>query len=110
MSPDRNPEPTRPWTPNTDVFINRNGDCIIKVEIAGMRKENVELTVDKRRLTITGSRSDPETDQAQFLVRELGNSFQSVIEIPEQYDLKLAKAAYQNGILRIIIPLQKING
>ena len=30
--------------------------------------------------------------------------FESVIELPEGYDLGLAKAAYQNGFLRVDVP------
>ncbi len=31
--------------------------------------------------------------------------FESVIELPEGYDLSRAKAAYQNGFLRIDVPM-----
>ena len=37
-------------------------------------------------------------------------SFESVIELPEGYDLALAKASYQNGFLRIDVPQNVSNG
>jgi HSP20 family protein len=83
---------------------------VIKVELAGMRKEDLELTVEGNRLTITGQRPDGcRAPKCKFLVMEINyGSFQSVIELPPGYDLSQAKAAYQNGFLRIDVP-QAVN-
>src|SRR5882762_5948296 len=93
------------WVPNTDVYVTEGG-LVIKVELAGMRKEDLELTVEGSRLTITGHRPDGcRAPKCKFLVMEINyGSFQSVIELPPGYDLNLAKAAYQNGFLRIDVP------
>jgi HSP20 family molecular chaperone IbpA len=45
------------WVPNTDVYVTEQL-LVIKVELAGMRKEDLELTVEGSRLTITGHRPD----------------------------------------------------
>jgi HSP20 family protein len=93
------------WVPNTDVYVTEDS-LVIKVELAGMRKEDLELTVESNRLTITGHRPDGcRAPKCKFLVMEIDyGSFQSVIELPPGYDLSLAKAAYQNGFLRIDVP------
>lgn len=93
------------WVPNTDVYVTEDL-LVIKVELAGMRKEDLELTVEGNRLTITGHRPDGcRAPKCKFLVMEINyGSFQSVIELPPGYDLNLAKAAYQNGFLRIDVP------
>ena len=41
------------WVPNTDVYVTEES-LTIKVELAGMRKEDLELTVEENQLTITG--------------------------------------------------------
>ena len=96
------------WVPNTDVYVTTEA-LVIKVELAGMRKEDLELTVEGNRLTITGQRPDGcRAPKCKFLVMEIDyGSFQSVIELPPGYDLSLAKAAYQNGFLRIDVPQAK---
>ena len=96
------------WVPNTDVYVTEDA-LVIKVELAGMRKEDLELTVEGNRLTITGQRPDGcRAPKCKFLVMEIDyGSFQSVIELPPGYDLSLAKAAYQNGFLRIDVPLAR---
>ena len=93
------------WVPNTDVYVT-DELLVIKVELAGMRREDLELTVEGNRLTITRHRPDGcRAPKCKFLVMEINyGSFQSVIELPPGYDLSQAKAAYQNGFLRIDVP------
>ena len=93
------------WGPNTDVYVT-DDVLVIKVELAGMRKEDLELTVEGNRLTIMGHRPDGcRAPKCKFLVMEISyGSFQSVIELPLGYDLSQAKAAYQNGFLRVDVP------
>ncbi len=99
------------WVPNTDVYVTEDS-LVIKVELAGMRKEDLELTVEGNHLTITGHRPDGcRAPKCKFLVMEIDyGSFQSVIELPPGYDLNQAKAAYQNGFLRIDIPQSAAGG
>jgi HSP20 family protein len=94
------------WVPNTDVYVT-DGAIIIKVELAGMQRENLELTIDGPRLRIRGQRPDGcRPPQCKFLVMEINyGGFESVIELPDGYDLTRAKAAYQNGFLRVDVPM-----
>jgi len=93
------------WVPNTDVYVTQEG-LVIKVELAGMRREDLELTVEGNRLRISGHRPDGcRAPQCKFLVMEINyGSFETVLELPEGYDLNNARAAYQNGFLRIDVP------
>src|SRR5438034_8503779 len=96
------------WIPNTDVYVT-DGHIVIKVELAGMRREDLELTVEGNRLKISGQRPDGcRPAKCSFLMMEINyGAFESVIELPEGYDVTEAKAAYQNGFLRIDVPQQK---
>ena len=95
------------WVPNTDVYVTEGG-LVIKVELAGMRKEDLELTVESNRLKISGHRPDGcRAPKCTFLVMEINyGAFESIIEVPSGYDLSQAKAAYQNGFLRVDVPEQ----
>jgi HSP20 family protein len=98
-------EPETHWVPNTDVYVCETG-VVIKVELAGMLRENLELVIDSNRLKISGQRGDGcRSGQCKFLVMEINyGAFESLIELPPGYDLDRAKAAYQNGFLRIDVP------
>ena len=94
------------WIPNTDVYVADRG-LIIKVELAGIRREDLELTAEGNRLTISGYRPDCRATNAKckFLVMEINyGAFESVIELPFGYELSQAKAVYQNGFLKIEVP------
>jgi HSP20 family protein len=94
------------WVPNTDVYATDNG-LVIKVELAGMRNDNLEITVEGNRLRISGNRPDGcRAPKCSFLVMEINyGPFESLLELPPGYDLSQAKAAYLNGFLRIDVPL-----
>src|SRR5436305_13732706 len=70
------------WIPNTDVYVTE-GQLVIKVELAGMRREDLELTVEGNRLMISGQRPDGgRLAQCKFLVMESNyGSFERVLEI-----------------------------
>jgi len=94
------------WVPNTDVYTTDAG-LVVKVELAGMRSEHLEITVEGNRLRISGNRPDGcRASKCNFLVMEINyGPFESVLEVPPGYDLSLAKAAYLNGFLRIDVPI-----
>jgi len=95
------------WVPNTDVYGTDEG-LVIKVELAGMRREDLELTVDGSALHIRGQRPDGcRAPNCKFIVMEINyGPFENVIELPEGYNLSKAAASYQNGFLRVDVPLK----
>ncbi len=94
------------WTPNTDVWVAESG-LVIKVELSGMRREDLELTVEGNRLRICGQRVDGcrAGHKCSFLIMEINyGPFETIVEVPPGYDVTKATAIYQNGFLRIDIP------
>src|SRR5213080_4268914 len=94
------------WVPNTDVYVTDSG-LVIKVELAGMRSDHLEITVEGNRLRISGTRPDGcRSPKCSFLAMEINyGPFESILELPPAYDLSQAKASYLNGFLRIDVPL-----
>jgi HSP20 family protein len=93
------------WTPHTDVYVSDIG-LVIKVELAGMKSDSLEIIVEGQRLRITGVRPDCcRAAHCSFLVMEISyGPFETVLELPTGYDLARAKALYVNGFLRIDVP------
>lgn len=94
------------WVPNTNVFITAADQLVVQVELCGMRCEDLEITVEGRRLRIAGDRPNAEFAEAEtVLVHEMHcGAFESVLEIPSGYDLSSATACYLNGVLRVVVP------
>jgi HSP20 family protein len=103
MSPDSNTP--RFWIPNTNVLVNAAGELVIEVELAGVAKKEITININGQRLTLSGQRADLEADAARRLVVEMHHGrFESVVEVPEPFDLSRAKSTHQDGMLRIVAP------
>ena len=94
------------WVPSTDVYVT-DGGLVIKIELAGMKSENLEISTEGNRLRISGSRPDCcRATKCSFLLMEINyGPFERYIELPAGYDLSQARAAYLNGFLRIDVPV-----
>ena len=94
------------WVPNTDVYATDNG-LVIKVELAGMRSDNLEITIEGNRLKVSGNRPDGcRAPKCSFLVMEINyGPFETMLDLPQGYDLGQDKAAYLNRFLRIDVPV-----
>ena len=94
------------WVPNTDVYTTDEG-LVVKVELAGMRSENLQITVEGNRLRISGQRPDGcRAAKFSFLAMEIRyGAFENLLELPAGYDLSQARASYLNGFLRIDVPV-----
>ena len=68
------------WVPNTDVYVTDTG-LVIKVELAGMKSDSLEITVEGNRLRISGNRPDCcRAPKCSFLVMEISyGPFESVL-------------------------------
>ncbi len=94
------------WVPSTDVICTDDG-IVIKVELAGIRKEDLELTMEGNRMIVSGQRQDEirGANKCSFQVMEINyGTFESTVDVPDGYDLSQARAAYHNGFLRVDIP------
>lgn len=93
------------WTPNTDVYATEAG-LVVKVELAGMKSDSLDIVVEGNRLRISGVRPDfCRSPHSSFLVMEISyGPFETILDLPPDYDLSEAKAIYLNGFLRIEVP------
>jgi len=92
------------WRPPTDIF-ETDELFIIKVEIAGMREEDIEVAMEKNLLLIRGTRSDVPEQRAYYHQMEIqSGKFEITAEIPVLVDLEKASAEYKDGFLTINLP------
>ena len=92
-----------------DIDIQETGDnYIIKVDMPGMKKENISVTVKNNYLTIEGERSTETEEQSEnerfFRVERSFGTFQRTIPLPGEVDDTALMADYKKGVLTIILP------
>jgi HSP20 family protein len=94
------------WTPRIEVF-EKDNRLVTRVDLPGMKKEDVKVEVADGQLAISGTRTrETEEKQDQFYrsEREYG-SFYRAVPLPEGVGLDDVKATYNNGVLEVSIPM-----
>lgn len=91
-----------------DVYAT-DDDFVIMAAVPGMRPEDLDLSVQKNTVTLSGtirSATDPEEGKgATWYVRELGGgTFRRSITLPFEIDADQARATFEHGILRVVLP------
>jgi HSP20 family protein len=99
------PEGTK-WVPGVDVF-EKDNRLVTKIDLPGMKKEDVKVEVSDGYLTISGERkSEAEEEKEQFYrcEREYG-SFYRAVPLPENVKLDDVKATFADGVLEVSVPV-----
>jgi len=96
------------FTPNVDVYYCGDPQrAIVKVDLAGIELSQVGIEVSGRHLAITGERHLQETEGRVYQQIEIPSGrFRRVVELQVEVDADRASAAYEEGILRIDLPLR----
>lgn len=92
------------WSPALDLYQNTD-NIVAMVELPGMRKEDIEISLHDETLTISGERKYESTngDKAQRTERYVG-SFRRSIALPTRVDANKVNASYRDGILTVTLP------
>ena len=83
----------------------------IEVELPGVKKQDVEISVDGNVLTISGERNvrDEVKDEDYHKVESRYGLFSRSFTLPEKVDISNIEAEFVNGILEIAIPKLKVD-
>jgi HSP20 family protein len=99
------------FSPNVDVYYCGDPQrAIVKVDLAGVELSQVGIEVSGRHLAITGERHVQEAEGRVYQQIEIpSGSFRRVVELQVELDADRASATYEEGILRIELPLRDPN-
>jgi HSP20 family protein len=92
------------WSPAFDLY--ESGDHLVAVvELPGMRKEDIDISLHDGTLTISGERKRESTngEAARRTERYVG-TFRRSITLPTRVDAGKVSATYENGILKVTLP------
>jgi HSP20 family protein len=93
------------WQPNLD-FSENDKEYIVRLEVPGVPKEDLEVNVDGQTLTISGRRDferEEKTEEYFWREREAGR-FVRTVQLPTAIDQSKVAATYENGIMTIRLP------
>ena len=88
------------WRPPTDVY-ETDESLVIKVEIAGMRDEDFEVTLADDLVKIAGIRPDVGGRRAYHQLEIFSGRFEIEVEVALPVDIESSTAEYKDGFLTI---------
>jgi HSP20 family protein len=91
------------WNPPTDIY-ETDEHLVVKMEIAGMQDEDLEVALQENVLMISGNRSDSSERRAYHQMEIPFGKFAVALDLPVLVDMEKASAEYKNGFLTISIP------
>jgi HSP20 family protein len=92
------------WVPAADVYA-KGEDLFIRLALAGVKREDVELTLQENVLTVSGERNrDLDEEEVSFYVHELYYGvFRRTMTLPSGVDQSKISAEFYNGLMEITI-------
>jgi HSP20 family protein len=96
------------FSPRVDVYYcGQPPKAIVKVDLAGVGLDSIGLEIAGRDLVITGERPIQETEGRVYQQVEIeAGPFRRVVELNADPIAEDARATYEDGILRIELPLR----
>jgi HSP20 family protein len=92
------------WIPRIEIFA-QGDDLVMRCELAGVARDEVDISLDTNALTILGERTGaPDVEDTAYYVRERQyGSFRRTINLPAGIDRSNVTAVLQDGLLEITV-------
>jgi HSP20 family protein len=91
--------------PAVDLYDEKD-EIVVKAELPGMDKENIEVNLSDHHLTITGEKKKEEEikEENYYRSERTYGKFLRTLELPADVHADKVKAAFKNGILEVRLP------
>ena len=92
-------------TPSVDV-INRDNEIVVKAELPGVNKKDLDVTVTSNTVTIKGTTSheDKEEKGDYYRCEMSRGSYTRTLPLPAEVDESKSKATFKDGVLELTVP------
>ena len=96
---------SRAWAPELEVF-ERDNKFFVRVDLPGLKKEDLKIEVTHDELTIEGERklAKEEKQEGFYRSERTYGTFYRRIAIPEHVKAEDATATFKDGVLQIEMP------
>ncbi len=93
------------WVPAVDIRETDEG-YILKVDLPGMKKEDIQVDISDNTLTIKGERKiESEAKKEDYVrIERIYGAFSRSFALPPNVDASKIKAKYENGVLELVLP------
>lgn len=97
------------WHPAVDIFETDAREIVLKAELPGLKREDIDLTVENSTLTIRGERRrDPDVaDERYHRIERQYGPFSRSFTLPATVDGGRVRAEYHDGVLTVTLPTRE---
>jgi HSP20 family protein len=95
--------------PVVDLYADKD-DLVVKAELPGIEKQDIEVNVTDHTLTIKGEKKKAEEieEEKYYQSERSFGSFHRSLELPSDIQAEKAKASFKNGILEVRLPKSEV--
>lgn len=91
-------------TPRASVY-DTTDHVVLELEMPGVGRDSIDVTIDKDELIVTGTRSRTADDALELIHQErVLLNFRRSFVLSERIDTSNIAAAYDNGVLKLTLP------
>ncbi len=97
------------WLPPVDVYSIGKQELVIRAEVPGLRREDIDVTVEDHTLTLRGEKKqelDVKEEQMHRIERRYG-AFSRTFSLPATVDASKVSAEYKDGVLTVRLPFRE---
>lgn len=97
------------WLPPVDIYETAAHEIVLKAEAPGLKREDIELTVENNTLTIRGDRKkdDGVSEDRYHRVERTFGPFSRSFTLPSTVDAGRVRAEYRDGVLTVTLPVRE---
>ena len=97
------------WAPAVDIYETESHDLVLKAELPGMSREDIEVSVENSTLVLKGTKkfeADVKEEQYRRIERSYG-TFHRSFTLPNTVDATKVTAEFKNGVLAVKLPFRE---
>ena len=99
-----------PQGPRVDV-VDRDDEILVRAELPGVDKENLDVSMSDRSVTIRAkTHHESKEEEGEYVRREItSGSYSRTVTLPSDVDGDRAEAAFTDGLLEIKVPKAEVS-
>jgi len=97
------------WVPAVDIYETENHDLVVRAELPGLNREDIEVSVENSTLVLKGDKKlDTEVKEENYRrVERSYGSFHRSFTLPNTVDAGRISAEFKNGVLTVKLPFRE---
>jgi HSP20 family protein len=96
------------WRPPVDIYENEKHEIVLRAELPGLKKEDLDIRVENNTLTLRGERKrDTQVKQESYhRVERVYGGFTRSFSLPNTVNTEKVEAAFADGVLTVTLPMR----